>query len=963
MSGASRFIVLLLCLTFTYFGKAQNAAIDSLENILKNRKAIDGPYIDVLNELAFEYIKADPSKGILLINRSLRLSDSIKYDLGVFRATIHHGSSFWINGLYDEALKHYLKAASMQVDDPAGYQFLYNNIGETYKKKNQLDSAISWLRKSINFSKGMEDQMPPMLASNMAEAFFQKKQYDSAAGYYNLSLDLSVEAGLKRGVAYSLFGLADIAQLKGNSEEALVLHHQALDIREEIQDKRGIIQSLMRLSDLTSDQGAIDESISFLISAEQIGIETNSVDLLYGIYFKLYEFYHKQEDFETANSFLVEYHQLKDSLESVEFVNRIGTIQSALNAEAKSAENTMLRKQQEQQQIIVRNQTAIIISIAVGILILIAFLYQYYKRFKQSKRHGQKLQDLNDTILQKNNQIEAINKQLDSRLVSMNKLLSESQQLTKLGSWEFDTKTSEMHWTDESYRQLGLTPGSQQASLKLFKKYCSKEDFKRTFNMLRTVIQKGESQELNVTIKTEKNEERILSFKFVPEFTNGELTRLYGTNLDITKQVALERLEQRIIESLLQLSYLSNLKSMDYETFLNHLLKIACLTLGMERASFWRFQNSNDLLICQKLYDAPSDSYSSGQVFAVKEFKDYFDNFDSNRTLNIQDVFAEKSLNAFHGYFDQFGIKSKLDIQVKLEGAPMGILSFATTSEQRSWSYSDQRYAGSLSDILNTAYSRSLNKKLEKEKSDLIERLTRKNQSLREFAYVISHNLREPVTQIMGLTRIYKDEDNEQIRPEIISRIESASQKLDLVIADLNNVLNHEEMEYHDYDVVKITELLRGIEEKMHATYPDSEFKINQMFDEELEIRSIADFLFNIFEGLVSNAIQFSKDKMLTIVEIAVEQNTDEVKISIIDNGIGMDLESNRERLFKMYQRFHTGRGGKGIGLFMVKNQVELLGGKIDIRSEVDQGTTAIITLPQYGETLLSAELIDQSDS
>jgi signal transduction histidine kinase len=68
--------------------------------------------------------------------------------------------------------------------------------------------------------------------------------------------------------------------------------------------------------------------------------------------------------------------------------------------------------------------------------------------------------------------------------------------------------------------------------------------------------------------------------------------------------------------------------------------------------------------------------------------------------------------------------------------------------------------------------------------------------------------------------------------------------------------------------------------------------------------------------------------------------------IKVADNGLGLDKTRLKNRLFGMYQRFHENTEGKGLGLFIIKSQVTAMGGSIDVQSEVDKGTTFIITLP-----------------
>jgi anti-sigma regulatory factor (Ser/Thr protein kinase) len=98
--------------------------------------------------------------------------------------------------------------------------------------------------------------------------------------------------------------------------------------------------------------------------------------------------------------------------------------------------------------------------------------------------------------------------------------------------------------------------------------------------------------------------------------------------------------------------------------------------------------------------------------------------------------------------------------------------------------------------------------------------------------------------------------------------------------------------------------------------------------------------LTSILYNLISNAIKYrSLDRPLEIT-ITAQEDGDYIRIDVVDNGIGLDVERYKEKLFGLYKRFHTHTEGKGIGLFLVKLQTEVLGGKVDVKSTPGKGTT-----------------------
>lgn len=103
-------------------------------------------------------------------------------------------------------------------------------------------------------------------------------------------------------------------------------------------------------------------------------------------------------------------------------------------------------------------------------------------------------------------------------------------------------------------------------------------------------------------------------------------------------------------------------------------------------------------------------------------------------------------------------------------------------------------------------------------------------------------------------------------------------------------------------------------------------------------------YIESILLNLLTNSIKYrSEDRTLQITISAIQINNS-VILTFKDNGIGIDLERNKDKIFGLYQRFHNYPDSKGLGLYLVKSQVEAMGGTIEIKSEVNKGTTFTLT-------------------
>jgi signal transduction histidine kinase len=103
-------------------------------------------------------------------------------------------------------------------------------------------------------------------------------------------------------------------------------------------------------------------------------------------------------------------------------------------------------------------------------------------------------------------------------------------------------------------------------------------------------------------------------------------------------------------------------------------------------------------------------------------------------------------------------------------------------------------------------------------------------------------------------------------------------------------------------------------------------------------------YLESILLNLFTNSIKYRSLKRILRVFVSSKEVGNEIILIFKDNGIGIDLERNRDKVFGLYQRFHNYSDSKGLGLYLVKSQVESMGGTISIESEVDKGTTFTLT-------------------
>jgi signal transduction histidine kinase len=240
-------------------------------------------------------------------------------------------------------------------------------------------------------------------------------------------------------------------------------------------------------------------------------------------------------------------------------------------------------------------------------------------------------------------------------------------------------------------------------------------------------------------------------------------------------------------------------------------------------------------------------------------------------------------------------------------------------------------------------YNHALEKLVEEKSAQLIntnEELVKYNNELIQFSYTVSHNLRGPVARMLGLTRLLKrsDDDNEKNRLE--DMVVKASEELDEILKDLSLIIDIRN------DIYRIREKVFLQDEwnkavNLLGTNVKSVFRLAVDFSDAPYVFGIRPMVQSIFYNLLSNAIKYqSPERKLELDIYSVKLDDQRTMIQVSDNGLGIDLKAQRNNIFKLYKRFHPHVPGKGLGLYLVKTQVETLGGVIEVESEPDFGTS-----------------------
>ena len=222
------------------------------------------------------------------------------------------------------------------------------------------------------------------------------------------------------------------------------------------------------------------------------------------------------------------------------------------------------------------------------------------------------------------------------------------------------------------------------------------------------------------------------------------------------------------------------------------------------------------------------------------------------------------------------------------------------------------------------------------------------NKDLQQFTYIVSHNLRAPLANALGLVDVLGQERADTPEFEHAQAyLKTSLHQLDQVLIDINTILTiRDKVDLAAPEDVPLAEVVQQVRQNLQEVLHDCGGTLRTTIPAGFRVRGNRAYLYSIFFNLLSNAIKYREVRRPLLVELTA---TDEAGpgplITFADNGVGIDLEQAGADVFQLYKRFHPQHPGRGVGLYLTKTHVESMGGRIEVRSAVGKGTQFTITL------------------
>lgn len=238
--------------------------------------------------------------------------------------------------------------------------------------------------------------------------------------------------------------------------------------------------------------------------------------------------------------------------------------------------------------------------------------------------------------------------------------------------------------------------------------------------------------------------------------------------------------------------------------------------------------------------------------------------------------------------------------------------------------------------------TRDISKRKEEEKErNRLHRITEKqNEKLVNFTHIVSHDIRSHTSNLSMILDLFEDTTNPEEQKEYFSMLKQSTNKLSDTIYYLNETVSIQSGIKNERSKLNLFTKIQNSIIGINAIIKSSNAKIIKNVPKDIEIIGTQSYIESIVFNLLTNAIKYKHPDRNPVIKIDAVRVGEEVILTISDNGIGIDLSKNKEKLFGMYKTFHGNEDAVGLGLFMVKNHIESMGGRIEVESEVNKGTS-----------------------
>jgi len=495
-------------------------------------------------------------------------------------------------------------------------------------------------------------------------------------------------------------------------------------------------------------------------------------------------------------------------------------------------------------------------------------------------------------IIQSNDITDTISSEL--KLDKVESLLKHQSEISQIGSWEYNIIENTVEWcamTKTIHEVETNYKPNIETSINFYKEGHSRNAISMA---IFEAMEKGTPWNLKLQIITAKGTEKWVRAAGKAIYRKRKLVSLMGTFQDIDEQV-ISNLETKNNEKLLK-TLIDNLPLNVYikDTESRKILanKAECDYLGVKDPKEILGKSDFDL------YPERSATLSREEDLRVLQ--------------TLKPIISKETVNIRKDGTETAFLSSKIPL-IDHTGNSYGLVGISL-------------------DITDL-------KQKEKELRNLINVTSQQNKKLINFAHIVSHNLRSHSANFSMLLNFLVEETNEEEKEGIIKMLMNASGNLLETLDNLNEVVAISSNVNITKQPTKLFNTVTKVKQNLSGFLLNNKAQIITKIPKNFKVNVVPSYLESILLNFITNGVKYKHPQRDPQLTLSVSKLDKQVLLSIEDNGLGIDLKKYGNKLFGMYKTFHSHEDARGIGLYITKNQIEAMGGKITVESKVGQGT------------------------
>ena len=503
-------------------------------------------------------------------------------------------------------------------------------------------------------------------------------------------------------------------------------------------------------------------------------------------------------------------------------------------------------------------------------------------------------------------------KEKDAERKKIEEILDKTNEIARIGTWEVDLINNTINWsriTKEIHEVLPDFHPNLETAINFFKEGTSRDMIQLAVS---EAIERGTTYDLELELVTAKG--NIVWARAIgqAEFKNGRCIRLYGVfqNIDEIKRSkeALGILNEKL-NTIINSGYVS--------------------IIGTDVSGLITSFSKGSEMLLQYTAEEVIGIHTPGLIHLEEEVE------KRGKELSVLFGTPIKGFEVFTK-LKEGGFESREWTYVRKDGStfPVQLVVSAIRNSQRD-----------IIGFLGIATDISEIKKAEKEMKALLQITTDQKERLKNFAHIVSHNLRSHSTNIYNLVELFTELNPNFKEDELVSMLTNAATTLKSTIENLNEVVSINTSSTQQLVIVDLRKSIDSALSNLSLLITEHNVSIRNFVDSSLFVTGVPAYIDSIILNFLSNAIKYRSPLRIPFIELKAIKSDGFVNFIISDNGLGIDLKRYGDKLFGMYKTFHKHPDSRGVGLFITKNQLEAIGGTVEVKSQVDIGTTFIIKL------------------